>query len=155
VQGAFARDVKQLRIEVNAGVHCDVVHVLQTTDDLHILGAGRDRVGRLVESLQAAAAQAVDRGASGRCRQPGEQAHNPANVETLFPLLLRAAEDDIFDDRWVDLRALNKRGNDGSGEIVGPHVAKHAALRMCSADRSAATVDDDGGFHSRKREIAD
>ena len=42
--------VKQLGVQVDAGIHRDVVHVLQAADDLHVLEAGHDRVRRLVDA---------------------------------------------------------------------------------------------------------
>ena len=43
VQRAFAGAREELGVEVDAGVHRDVVHVLQAADDLHVLGASDDR----------------------------------------------------------------------------------------------------------------
>ena len=60
------RALEQLGIQVDAGVHRNVVHVLQPADDLHVFEAGHDRVRRLVDGLQARAAQPVDRRAAGR-----------------------------------------------------------------------------------------
>ena len=69
-QRALAGALEQLGVEVDAGVHRDVLHVLQAADDLHVLAAGHDGVRRLVERLQAGAAQAIDRRAAG-LRRPG------------------------------------------------------------------------------------
>ncbi len=107
VQGALARGVKQLGVEIDARIHGDVVHVLQPADDLHVLGAGRDGVGRLVDRLQAAAAQAVDGGAPDARGQSGEQADDAADVEPLFALLLAAAEHHVLDGRGIDARAVD------------------------------------------------
>ena len=73
-QRALAGAREELGVEVDAGIHRDVVHVLQAADDLHVLGTGQDGVRRLGERLQAAAAEAIDRRAARLDRQPGHQA---------------------------------------------------------------------------------
>ena len=52
-QGALGSAMKQLGIQVNAGVHRNVLHVFQAADDLHVFEAGHDGVRRLVDRLQA------------------------------------------------------------------------------------------------------
>ena len=59
-QRALAGAREELGIEVDAGVHRDVVHVLQAADDLHVFRPGEDRMRRLSQRLQTAAAQAID-----------------------------------------------------------------------------------------------
>ena len=149
-QGALAGAREQLGVEIDARIHRDVVHVLQAADDLHVLGIGQDRVRRLGERLQAAAAQAIDRRPAGLDRQPGHQADGAGDVESLLALLLRVAEHDVFDRGRIDAGALDERAHHGDGQIVGADVAKHALLRMGPANRRAATIDNDGGFHSSK-----
>ena len=65
--------MKQLGIQVDAGVHRNVLHVLQPADDLHVFEAGHDGVRSLVDGLQARAAQPVDRRAAGVRGQTGHQ----------------------------------------------------------------------------------
>ena len=101
--------LEELGIEVDAGVHRDVLHVLQAADDLHVFEAGHDGVRRLVEGLQAGAAQAIDRRAAGLRGQPGHQADDAGHVEPLLALLLRVAEHDVFDLGGIDAGALDER----------------------------------------------
>src|SRR3954462_5756501 len=39
-QGSFARASKKLRVEVDARIDRDMMHVLETTDDLHVFSIG-------------------------------------------------------------------------------------------------------------------
>ena len=50
--GAVA--IEEARAGIEAGLHGDVVHVLDAAGDLHVLAAGGDALGRLVDGLQAA-----------------------------------------------------------------------------------------------------
>ena len=102
MQGTFAGAREELRVEVDARIHGDVVHVLQAADDLHVFGIGQDRVRCLGERLQAAAAESIHRRAAGLDRQPGHQADGPSHVESLLALLLRVAEHDVFDRGRID-----------------------------------------------------
>ena len=147
VQRGLAGAREELGVEVQVGVHRDVVHVLQPADDLHVLKAGHDRVRRLVERLQARAAEAIDRRAAGFHRQAGHQRDRAGGVEALLALLLRVAQHDVFDFAGVDAGSLDQRADDVHGQIVGPHVAEHALLLVGPADRRAHAVDDHGVFH--------
>jgi hypothetical protein len=104
-------------------------------------------MGGLVERLEAAAAEAIDRGAAGGARQAGEQADDAADVEPLLLLLLRIAEDDVFDRRRVDAGPLDEGLDHRRGKIVGAHVAKDAALGVGPPDRGPAAVNDHWSFH--------
>ena len=146
-QRALAGAREELGVEVDAGIHRDVVHVLQAADDLHVLGIGQDRVRRLGERLQAAAAQAIDGRAARLDRQPGHQADRAGDVEPLLALLLRVAEDDVFDRGRIDAAALDERAHHGDGQVVGADVAKDALLRMSPANRRATGINNNGGFH--------
>ena len=53
--------VEEARAGVEAGLHRDVVHVLDAAGDLHVLALGGDALGGLVDGLEAGAADAVDR----------------------------------------------------------------------------------------------
>ena len=79
MQRALARALEELGIEVEAVVHRQVLHVLQAADDLHVFEAGGDRVRRLVERLQAAAAEAIDRrpAASRPAGRPSGRSRGP------------------------------------------------------------------------------
>jgi hypothetical protein len=124
-----------------------VVHVLQSADDLHVLGAGQHGVSRLVDRLQAAAAQAIDGRPADAGGQPGDQADDARDVETLLALLLRIAKDHVLNRRGINACALDQRSNDRRGQVVRPHIAKHAALGMRPADRGATAINDNGSFH--------
>lgn len=79
-----------------------MLHVLQPADNLHVLPAGENRVARLIERLQTAAAKPVDRGPASGAGQPRQERDDPCNVEPLFPLLLGIAEHHVFDFRGID-----------------------------------------------------
>ena len=125
-----------------------MLHVLKPADDLHVLGAGCHRVGRLVDRLQAAAAEAVDRRAADAAWQAGQQRHDSADVEPLLLLLLRVAEHDVFDRRRIDAGSLDERLHHRRGEIVGANVAKDAPLGVSPPDGRPAAVNDHWSFHS-------
>ena len=61
----------ETRAEVKAGLHRDVLHVLDAARDLHIVHAGHDALGRLVDRLEAGAAQAIDGGRRHFDREAG------------------------------------------------------------------------------------
>ena len=102
---------------------------------------------RLVQRLQAAAAETIDRRAAGLDGEAGHQADHASDIKSLFALLLRVAEHDVFDGRGIDAGALDERADDGHGEIVGADVAKDALLRVSAANRRAAAINYNGGFH--------
>jgi hypothetical protein len=104
-------------------------------------------VSCLVQRLQTAAAEAIDRGAADGARQAGQQGDDPANIKALFFLLLGVAEDDVFNRRGIDAGPLDDGANDRGGEIVGTNVAKDAALRMGPPNRRPAAVNDYWSFH--------
>jgi hypothetical protein len=104
-------------------------------------------MGRLVERLQAAAAQPIDRGARDSRRQPRDEAHDAANIKSLLPLLLRAAEYDVLNDRGINAGPLDDRSNYRRREVVRPHIPKRAAQRMSAANRRATAINDYGDFH--------
>ena len=79
--------------------------------------------------------------------KPGHQADGAGDVEPLLALLLRVAEDDVFDRGRIDAGPLDERADHGDGQVVGADVAKDALLRMGPANRRAAAIDNDGGFH--------
>ena len=62
------------------GIHRDVVHVLEAADDLNVFGIGDDRVRGLSESLQAAAAESVDRRPAGFYWQTGHETDRAGDV---------------------------------------------------------------------------
>ena len=96
-QRPLGRVGEEFWVQVQAGIHGDVLHVLQSADDLHVLAAGHDRMSGLVDRLQARTAKPVDRGGGRGAGQAGHQRHGPGDVEALLALLLRIAEDHVFD----------------------------------------------------------
>ena len=150
-QRALAGAREELGVEIDAGVHRDVVHVLEAADDLHVFGTGEDRVRRLGERLQTAAAESIDGRPARLDGDARHQADRAGDVQPLLALLLRVAEHDVFDRGRVDAGPLDERADDGDGEVVGANVAKDALLRMRSANRRATTINDDGSFHGASR----
>ena len=153
-QRALAGAREELGVEVDAGVHRDVVHVLQAADDLHVLGIGQDRVRRLGERLQAAAAQPIDRRPAGLDRQPGHQADRAGDVEPLLALSAACC------------RARRLRSRAGSMPVRSTSARTTATARssertsrntpfsgMGPANRRAAAIDDDGVFHGLSAEF--
>ncbi len=125
--------------------------MFQAADHLHVFTAGDDRMGRLIQGLQTGTAQAVDRRAAGVHRQARHHGHGAGDVQPLLALLLRIAEDYVFDFFRVDAAALHQGFDDRHGQIVAAHVAVHALLLAGAADGSADCGDDDGAFHQRVR----
>jgi len=115
----------------------DVLHVLQAADDLHVLGAGQDRMRSLIERLQARAAQAVDRRTAGLGRQAGHQRHAAGDIESLLALLLGVAQHDVFDLMRIDAAALDHGLDDGDGQVVAADVAENSLILVRPADRRA------------------
>ena len=77
--------VEVARAGVEAGLHRDVVHVLDAAGDLHVLAAGRDALGRLVDRLQAGAAQLrLTVRAADLDRQPGDEGGHAGDVVALL-----------------------------------------------------------------------
>ena len=83
VERGRAVAIEIARAGIEARFHRNVVHVLDAAGDLHVLAAGGDALGGLVDRLQARAAVAIDGGAAaprwearrsappcGRCRSP-------------------------------------------------------------------------------------
>ncbi len=128
-EGTFAGAGEKLRVEIDARIHGDVVHVLQPAHNLHIFGISQDRVRRLRQRLQTAAAESVHRRPAGFDRQSRHQSHGPGHVEALLALLLRVAEHNVLNNGGIDSRALDERTHHGNGQVVGTHIAKRALLR--------------------------
>ena len=130
------RAVEQLGVQVDPGVHRNVLHVFQAADDLHVLEAGHDGVRGLVDGLQARAAQAIDRRAAGVRRQAGHQPHDAGGVHALLALLLGIAQHDVFDFGRVDAGALDEGFDHLHGQVVGADLAKDALVLVGPANRA-------------------
>ena len=96
---------------------------------------------RRVDRLEAGAAQPVDGLPADLDREAGDQQRHPGDVAVVLAGLVRAAEDDVLDQRWVDARAIDDGAQDGCGEIVRSDSGQRAAV---AADRGADGLDDPG-----------
>ena len=138
---------EELRVEVDRRVHRDVVHVLQAADDLHVLGAGHDRMRRLVDRLQAAAAQPVDRRPAGL---DGSPAIRPTMRATLNPCSLCCCvlprTTSSITAGSMPVRSTSARTT-ATARSSRAHVAKDALLGVRPANRRAAAINNDSGFH--------
>ena len=73
--------------------------------------------------------------------QPGEQHRHPGDVAVVLARLVRAAEDDVLDERRVDAGAVDDRAQDERGEVVGADARQRAAV---AADGRPHRLDDPG-----------
>ena len=80
-------------------------------------------MGRRVDRLEPGAAQAVDRQPADLDREAGEEQGHPRDVAVVLAGLVRAAEDDVLDERRVHAGAIHEGAQDGGGEIVGADTA--------------------------------
>ena len=139
--------VVEARAGVEAGLHRNVVHVLDAAGDLNVLALGGDALGGLVDGLEAGAAVAVDRHAADLQRQPGDQRGHAGHVVALFALLLDAAPVDVFDLRSGNADALHQGLHQVGRQVVGADVAVDALFGVGAADGRADGVDDNGAAH--------
>ena len=116
-------------------------HRFDAAADEHVTVADGDRVGRRVDRLETRAAQPVDGLPADLDREAGEQQRHPGHVAVVLAGLVRAAEDDVLDERRVDARAIDHRAQDRGGEIVGSDARKRTPI---AADRGAHGLDDPG-----------
>ena len=116
-------------------------HRFDAAADEHVAVADGDRVGRRVDRLEPRPAQPVDGLAADLDREVGEQQRHPGDVAVVLAGLVRAAEDDVLDERRVEAGAIDDRAQDGGGEIVRPDARERAPV---AADRRADGLDDPG-----------
>ena len=138
-QRAFAGAREQLGVEVDAGIHRDVVHVLQAADDLHVLGSATIACDAWSIACRLLPHRRLTVAPPRFDRQPGHQADGAGDVEPLLALLLRVAQHDVFDRRRIDAGPLDERAHHRHGQVVGADVAKDALLRMSPANRRATS----------------
>jgi hypothetical protein len=98
-------------------------------------------VGRRVDRLEARAAQPVDRESGDLDRQARQQERHPGHVPVILAGLVGAAEDDVLDDRGVDLRPLDDRPDDERRQVVRPDARQHATI---PPERRPDRIDDPG-----------
>ena len=87
-------------------------HRLDAAADEHVAVADGDRVGRRVDRLEPRAAQPVDGQAADLDREAGQEHGHPRDVAVVLAGLVRAAEDDVLDERGVDAGAVDDRAQD-------------------------------------------
>ena len=73
----------------------------------HVTFASGDRVRGGVDRLQTGTAQAVDGLAGTSTGKPGQKRGHARHVAVVLAGLVRAAEDDVFDQVWVDPARAN------------------------------------------------
>src|SRR6266852_4761220 len=87
VQSCLAMAIEEARAGIEAGLHRDMMHVLDPAGDLNVLAVGRDALSGLVDGLQAGAAVAIDRDASHLDGQTAYQGRHASHVVPLLALL--------------------------------------------------------------------
>ena len=140
---AAARTGQHAGMNIDRRLHRQVLHVLHAAGHLHVLGAGRDRMGRAGDRLERGATEPIDRRAGSGQRQTRHQGRAPGHVAAKFAPLLRSAEDHVFDRGRIDTASLDHALHDGRGQFVAADVPEQAAVGMRPADRRAAAGDDD------------
>ncbi|CUS02671.2 protein of unknown function [Candidatus Promineifilum breve] len=119
-------------------------HALHATGDVDVALAGGDGPRRLVDGVQAAGAQPVDRDPADGVGQPGQQRGHAGHVAVVLAGLVGAAEKHFLHLGRVDARPVDDLANDQRGQIVGPRVRKRAGV---AADGRAHAVDNYDVLH--------
>ena len=114
-------------------------HRFDTAADEDITVADGDRVGRRVDRLQTAPAQAIHGEAADLDRQAGEEECHPRDVAVVLARLVRAAEDDVLDAARIDAGAVDDGPDDRCGQVVRPDGGEGAAI---PTDRGPDGLDD-------------
>src|SRR4029453_5367410 len=123
----------------SVGAEWDRAHVLDTTSQRDVLGAGAHQAHREVERLLGRATGAVDGREGDRLRQPGGEPGVAGDVAGLGADLVDAATDDLTDAAWIDAGAIEHRGLDRPQHVEGGGAGQRAVL---AADRGAGGLDD-------------
>ena len=136
--------MEQLGVEVHAVVHRQVLHVFQPADDLHVFAAGHDGVRRLIERLQAAAAQSIDRWLRPPRSAARHQADRAGHVQPCSSVccVLPSTTSSISSGS-MPVRSM-QCFDAGHGQIVAPDVAVSSHVRR-EPGRSACG-------HNRRRQ---
>ncbi len=100
-----------------------------------------DRVCGGVDRLEPAATQTIHGQASDLRRQASQQGSHPGNVSIVLTGLVRAAQDDVLDERRVDSRSVEKCPNHGRRQIVRAYASQRPAV---PAERRPQRGDDPG-----------
>ena len=112
-------------------------HRLDTAGDEEVAVARSDRVRRCNDGGEPRRAEAVDRHACHRLRQPREQHRHPRNVAVVFARLVRCAEVDVFDLLRRNARPLDRGRDDESprDRPDGSRRARRLSARSASGHR--------------------
>ena len=94
-----------------------------------------------VDRLEPGAAQPVDGLTADLDREVRQQQRHPGDVAVVLAGLVRAAEDDVLDERRVDPGPLDDGTQDRRGEVVRADARQRAAV---ASDRGADRLDDPG-----------
>jgi hypothetical protein len=107
-----------------------------------------DHVRCLHDGLQTGVAEPVHCDAGRRDRQPRPQRGDARDVVSRRAMRLAAAEHDLLDLGFIELRHPGKHVGDGmSREIIGPRLIEGPPDGL--RERRAAAGDDDGFAHGR------
>src|SRR5687767_7008869 len=103
-------------------------HAFYTTGNEDIPLPCSDCPGGIINSLQARAAKSVYSRAADFYRQSGKQHGHSSDVTVIFPCLVGAPQDNVFNALDINAGAFDEGGNDKSGQIVGPYVLESARI---------------------------
>ena len=113
-----------------------------------VAACGHDVLRRLVDRLQAGAAQPIDGSRQPTpTGKPGNEGGHAGDVITLLLLLLDAAPDNVFDLVGRERHPVQQRLHHVRRQIVGPHIAIRPLLRMGPRNRRSHGFNDDGLAH--------
>ena len=82
----------------------------------------------LDDRIKRRAAEAVDRCRRDALRQSRKQNTHTSNIAIIFTGLIRAADHDIVDLLRINTGALDRFGNNKSGQIVGSNIFKRSTI---------------------------
>jgi len=126
----IAFDQRRVRRDLVAA-HRHEAHRLGAAGDDRRGRAAHDPLGGVGDRLQARRAEAIDGDGRRGDRNARAQARDPRHVHALFRLGHRAPHDHIVDLARIDAgRALERLGDGGGAELVGPRAAQGAARRL-------------------------
>ena len=122
-------------------------HHLGAAGDHDVFHAAHDLRGGKVHRGDAAAAEAVQRGAGGLDVVAGVERRHAAEVAALLAALGRGRPDHVVDIRGIEMVALGDGAQDGRGEVLRVMLGQRALADLADATGRANGVDDIGLGH--------